>query len=163
MEIYDLLRTSLLLNYYHAVIQELFLKPPSTEKLNSPACVRVWEQRGEHCSLSHRSSCAHKGKYLCWASAWQHVACLFSSLIFLLCFAVRAFIILLLLSLCLRPSSPTPTFSFTFSVSTAPSHASKHTIPSSSLNFPPYFLGSVYHQLLWKESWRWIFDLCNMS
>lgn len=104
MEISPLLSTSLLLlSYHHAV---LFLKRPITEKLNSPACVRVWERRGEYCSPSHKSSCAHKGKYLCWATAWQPVACLFFSLMFLLCcscFHNPS-------SPCLRSSSPTQSF-----------------------------------------------------
>lgn len=120
----------------------LFLKPPSMETLNSPACVRVWEKRREYCSPSHKSSCAHKGKYLCWASSWQPIACLFFSLISLLCFAVQAFIILLRLCLCPRSSSPTHSFSCAFSVSTAPSNSLKCWIPSSFLTpLPPIFPG----------------------
>lgn len=60
----------------------LFLKLPIAEELNSPACVRVWERRGDYCSPSRKSSCAHKGKYLCRASAWQSSACLFFSPVF---------------------------------------------------------------------------------
>lgn len=61
------------------------LKCPIMQKLNSPACVRVWEKWGEYYSQSHKSSCARTGKYLCWASARQLVTCLFSSFIFMLC------------------------------------------------------------------------------
>lgn len=140
MEISPLLSTSLLLlSYHHAV---LFLKRPITEKLNSPACVRVWERRGEYCSPSHKSSCAHKGKYLCWATAWQPVACLFFSLMFLLCcscFYNPS-------SPCLSawdPPLPLSPFSCAFSVSTTPSS----WIPSDSLNFPLHPLGIFHHQL----------------
>lgn len=134
MEISPLLSTSLLLlSYHHAV---LFLKRPITEKLNSPACVKVWERRGEYCSPSHKSSCAHKGKYLCWATAWQPLACLFFSLMFLLCCSCFH-----------NPSSPclsawdpplplTP-FSCTFSVSTTPSSSFKTLNSQQFLKFPP--------------------------
>lgn len=67
----------------------LFLKLPIAEELNSPACVRVWERRGDYCSPSRKSSCAHKGKYLCRASAWQSGACLFFSPVFFFFFLPR--------------------------------------------------------------------------
>lgn len=102
----------------------LFLKLPIAEELNSPACVRVWERRGDYCSPSRKSSCAHKGKYLCRASAWQPIACLFCSPVFFcfFCLAVRAFIIHRRLVRLPRDPPPLPLtlFSCTFSVSTAP-------------------------------------------
>lgn len=60
--------------YYYSVLKLstwLFLRRFNREKLNSPASVRVWETGGEYCSSSRKSSCAHKGKYLHCASAWQ--------------------------------------------------------------------------------------------
>lgn len=47
-----------------------------------PCLCQSLERRGEYCSPSHKSSCAHKGKYLCWAAAWQSLACLFFSAVF---------------------------------------------------------------------------------
>lgn len=90
-----------------------------------PCLCQSLERRGEYCSPSHKSSCAHKGKYLCWAAAWQSLACLFFSAVFF-------FLLLFSLSSCFHnPSSPclsskpapalplTP-FSCTFSVSPTP-------------------------------------------
>lgn len=47
-----------------------------------PCLCQSLKRRGEYCSPSHKSSCAHKGKYLCWAAAWQSLACLFFSAVF---------------------------------------------------------------------------------
>lgn len=88
-----------------------------------PCLCQSLERRGEYCSPSHKSSCAHRGKYLCWATAWQSLACLFfSTVFFFLSVDSSCFHNPSLPCLSSQPahSLPLTPFSCTFSVSPTP-------------------------------------------